>query len=187
MKKLSIATILVFIIATTFLCVACSTDLIKLDSIDFNTNELAQYESGVCESGVSSSGVTETKAPSKSETKRSAEDITDTKDRKEQKGVLKQMLVKIVGENEIEELGDWIKVGNTIYTNPAHNPNIDIKALGYKQLFIDDMPSFDANTQKCQRYYYDDGEYIHRGWRVVDLTEEELEELAREREGENVV
>ena len=180
MKKLSIATILVFIIATAFLCVACSTDLIKLDSIELNTNELAQYESGVCESGVSSSGVTETKAPTKSETKRSAEDITDTKDRKEQKGVLKQMLVKIVGENEIEELGDWIKVGNTIYTNPAHNPNIDIKALGYKQLFIDDILEFDSNTQRIQRYYYDDGEFIHRAWKVIDLTEEEINEAKGE-------
>ena len=107
----------------------------------------------------------------------------DTQNNKELKGVLKQMLVKIIDEQNIEELAnDYIVVDGVVYTNPKNNPNIDIGALGYKQLFIDDFPEYNVEKQKLVRHYYDDGKLIHRAWRVVNLTEEEIQTQKQMRE-----
>lgn len=106
--------------------------------------------------------------------------VADTQYQKSQKGVEKVMLVKMISENEIEELNpDYIIVDGVVYTNPKNNPDIDLKALGYKNFFIDDVPEFDGETQKAERYYYDNGDTIHRGWKIYNLTKEELE--AREK------
>lgn len=103
--------------------------------------------------------------------------VYDTQDNKELKGVWKKMLVKIVKENKVEELTEnYVIVDGVVYTNPENNPNLDFKALGYKHLFIDDFPSYDQDTQKVIVHYYDDGELIHRAWRVINLTKEEIEQ-----------
>lgn len=170
MKKLSIVAILVIAIVSL---VGCSTQAIPHQA---TASLSANY---VEEETLAEEQVEDTRQATSEQSNETQ--IRDTKDYEELKGVWKQMIVKIVGENEIEELGDFIKIDNTVYTNPEHNPDIDIKALGYKHLFIDDIPSFDPNTQKVMRYYYDDGELIHRAWKVVDLTQEELEDLAREK------
>lgn len=125
----------------------------------------------------------ETQAIEQTETK-SVEDtfeygklVADTQYQKSQKGVEKVMLVKMISENEIEELNpDYIIVDGVVYTNPKNNPNIDLKALGYKNFFVDDIPEFDGETQKAERYYYDNGDVIHRGWKIYNLTQEELEQ-----------
>lgn len=170
MKKLSIVAILVIAIVSL---VGCSTQAIPHQATASLGANYVEEET-LAEEQVEDT--TQATSEQKQETQ-----IRDTKDYEELKGVLKQMKVRIIGENEIEELGSFIKIDGVVYTNPEHNPDIDIKALGYKNLFIDDIPTFDTDTQKCQRYYYDDGELIHRGWKVVDLTEEELAELAKEK------
>ena len=92
------------------------------------------------------------------------------------------MLVRIVNENEIEELNpSYIIIDGVVYTNPTNNPNIDLKSLGYKHFFIDDVPSHDGETQKVERYYYENGDTIHRGWKIYNLTKEELEEREKMR------
>lgn len=109
--------------------------------------------------------------------------VADTQYQKSQKGVEKVMLVKMISENEIEELNpDYIIVDGVVYTNPRNNPNIDLKALGYKNFFVDDVPEFDGETQKAERYYYDNGDTIHRGWKIYNLTKEELEEREKMRD-----
>ena len=103
--------------------------------------------------------------------------VFDTQYQKTQKGVQRQMLVRIIGDNQIEELNpDYIIVDGVVYTNPKNNPNIDLNELGIKPLFIDDFPSYDPDTQKIEVHYYDGGENIHRAWRVINLTKEEIEQ-----------
>ena len=172
MKKLSIVAILVIAIVSLVGCSAQATPHSATATLgaSYTENEIVE--------GDTEEIIEQEQVEQKQETQ-----IRDTKDYEELKGVLKQMKVRIIGENEIEELGSFIVVDGTVYTNPEHNPDVDIKALGYKNLFIDDIPTFDTDTQKCQRYYYDDGELIHRAWKVVDLTEEELAELAKEKAG----
>lgn len=86
------------------------------------------------------------------------------------------MLAKMINENEIEELNsDYIVIDGVVYTNPKNNPNINLEALGYKQLVINDIPEYDVETQKAVRYYYSNGDTIYRGWRIYNLTKKELE------------
>ena len=107
----------------------------------------------------------------------------DTQNNTELKGVLKQMYVKIIDEQNVEELNpNKLIIDGMVYTHPLINPNVDLNALGYKQFFIDDFPPFDSTRQKVTVHYYDDGTYIHRGWRVENLTEEEIEAYRRMRE-----
>ncbi len=170
MKKLAITLLLAIVLVVGL--TACNAPQWEYGAISMGYGVTAE-NSELNTSGVQS-GIVEYKAPS---TRKggNTENIKDTQDRKENKGVLKQMLVRIVGENEIEELGDWIEVDGVRYTSPRTNPNIDVAKLGFKQLFIDDTIPYDSATQRLQRYYYDDGTYIHRAWKVVDLSEEEIE------------
>lgn len=86
------------------------------------------------------------------------------------------MIVRIVN-NDIEELNPgYIVVDGTVYTNPLRNPSIDIKSMGFKTLIIDAVPPFDNETQCVERYYYEDSEAVHRGWRVRNLTQEEIDQ-----------
>lgn len=83
---------------------------------------------------------------------------------------------KLINENEIEELNqDYLVIDGVVYTNPLHNGNINIKALGYKEFVIDEMPSCDMEEEKVVRYYQDKDNAIHRSWRVEKLTNEEKE------------
>ena len=190
MKKLSIATILVFVVVTAFLCVGCQTDLLKFDSIDLNANNLSYETSGIidCDSGIQPI-INETKVEveiKQEETKeentqkRNTIQIRDTRDYMELKGELKNSLVRITGENSIEELGDRIIKDGVYYYDLQNNPKINLTELGYKHLFVDDPIDYDPSTQKLERYYYDDGELIHRAWKIVDLTQEELEAMQNE-------
>ena len=179
MKKLSITTLILFVLVTAFLCVGCQANLLQIEASGLKTNTLSQYESGIC-----SSGVTEYQADAEDpiyeepilveedsdEPNQNIEaQIRDTRDYTELKGELKKMLVKITGENSIEELGDRIVKDGVYYFDLPHTPNIDLDELGYRPLFIDEVPEYDPATQATQRYYYDDGELIHRAWRIVEL------------------
>lgn len=85
--------------------------------------------------------------------------------------------VKIISENEIDDLyPKYLEKDGMIYTNPLHNPNINLSELGYKELVIDEMPQFDEETQRLEMFYQDKGDTIHRSWRVINLTKEEIEQ-----------
>ena len=173
MKKLSIIAVILIAVVGLVGLTACNAPQWEYGAISMGYGVTAE-NSGLEETSGVQSGIVEYKTPS---TRKGGdtENIKDTQERKENKGVLKQMYVRIVGENEVEELGDWIEVDGVRYTNPTKNPNIDIKALGFKQLFIDDTIPYDSATQRLQRYYYEKDNLIHRGWKVVDLSEEEIE------------
>lgn len=165
MKKLII---ILSIVATMVLC------LVGCGSITLNEEQ------------ISDSIINQTSATILEETTKEIEEIdtfeygkliADTQYQKSQKGVEKVMLVKMISENEIEELNpDYIIIDGVVYTNPKNNPNIDLNALGYKNFFIDDVPTYDGETQKVERYYYVNGDTIHRGWKIYNLTKEELEQ-----------
>lgn len=70
----------------------------------------------------------------------------------------------------------YIEYNGRIYTNPINNPNLNKADLGYKELVVDALPSFDQNTQCVEMHYTETDTQIVRGWSVRDLTEEELAE-----------
>ena len=147
-------------------------------------NSISIYEEDVCDSVIKQASATilvdtteEAIEDVQEDTFEYGKIVYDTQFVKAQKGVEKKMLVRFINENEIEELGDYLIVDGVVYSNPTENEDIDLKKLGFKEFFIDDMPTYDEDTQKIVRYYYDNGTTIHRAWRVVNLTKEELEQV----------
>lgn len=89
---------------------------------------------------------------------------------------------KKLNDTEIKDLNPYyIEHNGTIYTNPLNNPNLNLKALGYKELVVNDMPTIDNETQTIEMYYEETENNIYRKWRVRNLTEEEKEAMAQMR------
>ena len=87
---------------------------------------------------------------------------------------------KILNEQEIEELNPlYIKHEGMVYTNPLNNPNVDLSELGYKELVVDNFPTYDTENEKVVMFYQDKGNAIHRSWRVEQLTEEEIADVLK--------
>ena len=91
---------------------------------------------------------------------------------------------KLINETTIDGLNpNYINHNGTIYTNPLNNPNINLKELGYKPLVVNEMPNHNPDTQKVVMKYVETDNQITRTWEVQDLTEQELQERDRWREG----
>ena len=67
-------------------------------------------------------------------------------------------MAKFINKNKIEYLGIFVRIGDTVYTNPERNPNVMPSALekmGYKEVINPFPPA-------CN-----DDEYIEASYKIV--------------------
>ena len=77
------------------------------------------------------------------------------------------MLAKYINEKRIERYRGYVIIDGTTYAN-----NIDkAKEVGFKELRIDEQPTYDEQTEWLD-YEYEDGEVITQKWVVMPIEEE---------------
>ena len=80
------------------------------------------------------------------------------------------MLAKYINEKRIERYKGYVIIDGTTYAN-----NIDkAKEVGFKELRIDEQPTYDIETEWLD-YEYIDGDVITQKWVVMPIESEEVE------------
>lgn len=80
------------------------------------------------------------------------------------------MLAKYINNKRIERYRGYVIIDGITYAN-----NIDkAKEAGFKELRIDEQPTYDIETEYLD-YEYEDGEVITQHWIVMPIEEEPVE------------
>lgn len=78
------------------------------------------------------------------------------------------MYAKYINEKQIERYKGYVIIDGTTYANNEAKA----KEVGYKELRIDEQPSYDTETEWLD-YEYEDGEVITQHWVVMPIENEE--------------
>ena len=76
------------------------------------------------------------------------------------------MLAKYKNEKQIERYRGYVIINNTTYANNEAKA----REVGYKDLVIDEQPTYDYETEWLD-YNYIDGEVIEQKWVVMPIEE----------------
>jgi len=87
---------------------------------------------------------------------------------------------KLIDSTHIKRFNPvYIEENGIIYTNPLHNPDVDLLALGYKDIVDTTKPSYNEETQVLTSHYVEKASTIEIVWEVRNLTQEEIAERER--------
>ena len=77
------------------------------------------------------------------------------------------MLAKYKNEKQIERYRGYVIIDDTTYANNEEKA----REVGFKDLVIDEQPTYDTETEYLD-YVYEDGEVIEQKWVVMPIEEE---------------
>ena len=77
------------------------------------------------------------------------------------------MLAKYINEKQIERYKGYVIIDGTTYANNEAKA----KEVGFKDLVIEEQPTYDEQTEWLD-YEYEDGEVITQKWVVMPIEEE---------------
>ena len=77
------------------------------------------------------------------------------------------MLAKYINNKQIERYKGFVIIDGTTYANNEEKA----REVGYKDLVIDEQPTYDYETEWLD-YEYIDGEVIEQKWEVKPIEEE---------------
>ena len=80
------------------------------------------------------------------------------------------MLAKYINNKRIERYKGYVIIDNITYANNETKA----KEVGFKELRIDEQPTYDEQTEWLD-YEYIDGDVITQKWVVVPIESEEVE------------
>lgn len=73
------------------------------------------------------------------------------------------MFYKYIDERQVKRAPNPIFDGGRVYSNPTDET---LRALGYKELVVEDMP--EVPDGKMAMPIYTDGDVITQGWEIAD-------------------
>lgn len=77
-------------------------------------------------------------------------------------------LAKYINEKKIERYKGFVIINGITYANNEDKA----KEVGYKELRIDEQPTYDTETEYLD-YYYQDGDVITQKWEVKPIEVED--------------
>lgn len=81
------------------------------------------------------------------------------------------MLAKYINKKKIERYKGYVIIDGITYANNEEKA----REVGYKDLVIEEQPTYDTETEYLD-YFYQDGDVITQMWEVKPIEEETEEE-----------